>query len=155
MAKHLLKDTKQLYHNFKMKYPSEGEHKMDSLPVLNMNAVEMSNIQIHAGLVKLSSELFIYQKHFDWLKKAAHTFRPMSFDYEFHAIHNRIEKLMKRIDILMIRHNMPRVSDPIVPQFPNSTNPWGVIQCGHTIFHHFHLFLDYATRVLLLMKNKW
>ncbi|XP_018081759.1 interleukin-11 [Xenopus laevis] len=152
MAMHLLRDTKQSYHNFKAKYPSEGEHKLDSLPVVSMNAVEISNVQIHTSLLKLSTDLFIYQKHFDWLRKAAHAIRPM--DHEFNGIHNRIEKLLKKIDLLMIRHHMPRVTEPVAPQLSNSTTPWGVIQSGHAIFRHFHLFLDYATRVLVLMKNK-
>ncbi|KAM4703079.1 interleukin-11 [Rhinophrynus dorsalis] len=152
MSKNLLIDTKHLFHNFKAKYPSDGEHKLDSLPVLSMNAANLSNFQITTGLPKLSSDLFIYQKHFDWLKKAAHVVRPM--DHEFISVHNRIDKLVKKIDHMMIRMNIARISDPVLPQFPNSTTTWGVIQSGHAIFHHFHLFLDYATRVLLVMKNK-
>ncbi|XP_053307481.1 interleukin-11 [Spea bombifrons] len=152
MAKHLLSDTKHLYHNFKFKYPLEGEHKLDTLPVLSINAIELSTIQIPTGLTKLSSDLFLYQKHFDWLKKAAHVVRPM--DHEFTSVHNRIDKLVKKIDLLIIKHNIVRVSDPPLPQLPNTTTQWGVVQMGHAIFHHFHLFLDYATRVLVLMKNK-
>ncbi|XP_063797800.1 interleukin-11 [Pseudophryne corroboree] len=152
MAKHLLIDTKHLYANFKSKYPYEGEHKLESLPVLSINAVELSTIQVPAGLTKLSSELFIYQKHFDWLKKAAHVVRPL--DHEFTSIHNRIDKLVKKVDFLMTKLNIARVSDTPLPQLPNSTTQWGVVQTGHAIFHHFHLFLDYATRVLVLMRNK-
>ncbi|XP_066428493.1 interleukin-11 [Eleutherodactylus coqui] len=152
MAKHLLSDTKHMYNNFKTKYPYEGEHKLESLPVLSINAAELSTIQIPAGLTKLSSELFIYQKHFDWLKKAAHIVRPL--DHEFTSIHNRIDKLVKKIDFLMTRMNIARVSDPPLPQLPNTTTQWGVVQTGHAIFHHFHLFLDYTTRVIVLMKNK-
>ncbi|XP_018409901.1 PREDICTED: interleukin-11 [Nanorana parkeri] len=152
MAKHLLSDTKHLYTNFKAKFPYEGEHKLESLPVLTINAVELSSIQIPAGLTKLSSELFIYQKHFDWLKKAAHVVRPL--DHEFTSIHNRIDKLVKKIDSLMTKLNIARASDPPLPQLPNTTTQWGVVQTGHAVFHHFHLFLDYATRALVLMKNK-
>ncbi|XP_069599067.1 interleukin-11 [Ranitomeya imitator] len=152
MAKHLLSDTKHLYNNFKIKYPYEGEHKLESLPVLSINAAELSTIQISAGLTKLSSELFIYQKHFDWLKKAAHVARHL--DHEFTSIHNRIEKLVKKIDFLMTKMNIARASDPPLPQLPNTTTQWGVVQTGHAIFHHFHLFLDYTTRVVVLMKNK-
>ncbi|MEE6483195.1 hypothetical protein FKM82_013462 [Ascaphus truei] len=150
MAKHLLGDTKRLFNNFKAKYPLEGEHKLDTLPVLSMNAVDLSNIQVTTGLTKLTSDLFTYQKHFDWLKKAAHVVR----DHEFTSIHNRIDKLVKKMDHLMIKLNIARVSDPPVPQLPNSTTQWGVVQTGHAIFDHFHLFLDYATRVLVLMRNK-
>ncbi|XP_063291635.1 interleukin-11 [Pelobates fuscus] len=152
IAKHLLSDTKHVYHNFKAKYPSEGEHKLDTLPTLSINAGELSSIQVPSGLTKLSTDLFLYQKHFDWLKKAAHAIRSM--DHEFTSIHNRIDKLVKKIDLLMIKLNIVRVSDPPLPQLPNSTTQWGVVQAGHAIFHHFHLFLDYATRVLFLMKNK-
>ncbi|XP_056397680.1 interleukin-11 [Hyla sarda] len=152
MAKHLLSDTKHLYNNFKSKYPYEGEHKLESLPVLSINAAELSTIQIPAGLTKLSSELFIYQKHFDWLKKAAHVVRPL--DHEFTSIHNRIDKLVKKIDFLMTKMNIARVSDPPLPQLPNTTTQWGVVQTGHAIFHHFHLFLDYTTRLVVLMRNK-
>uniref|UniRef100_A0A8C5PDT8 Interleukin-11 n=1 Tax=Leptobrachium leishanense TaxID=445787 RepID=A0A8C5PDT8_9ANUR len=152
LAKHLLSDTKHLHQNFKAKYPLEGEHKLDTLPVLSINAGELSTIQVSNGLAKLSTDLFLYQKHFDWLKKAAHGVRPM--DHEFTSIHNRIDKLVKKIDILMVRLNIVRVSDPPLPQLPNSTTQWNVVQTGHAIFHHFHLFLDYATRVLFLMKNK-
>ncbi|CAJ0940554.1 unnamed protein product [Ranitomeya imitator] len=111
-----------------------------------------SERQISAGLTKLSSELFIYQKHFDWLKKAAHVARHL--DHEFTSIHNRIEKLVKKIDFLMTKMNIARASDPPLPQLPNTTTQWGVVQTGHAIFHHFHLFLDYTTRVVVLMKNK-
>ncbi|XP_053547002.1 interleukin-11, partial [Bombina bombina] len=152
MAKHLLSDTKHLFHHFKSKYPLEGEHKLDTLPVLSMNAVELSNIQVTTGLTKLSLDLLIYQKHFDWLKKAAHVVRPL--DNEFTIIHNRIDKLVKKMDHLMIKLNIARVSDPPLPQLPNSTTQWSVVQIGHAIFHHFHLFLDYTTRVLVLMRNK-
>ncbi|KAM3923553.1 interleukin-11 [Leptodactylus fuscus] len=152
MAKHLLSDTKHLYNNFKTKYPYEGEHKLESLPILSINAAELSTIQIPAGLTKLSSELFIYQKHFDWLKKSAHIVRPL--DHEFTSIHNRIDKLVKKIDLLMTKMNIARVSDPPLPQLPNTTTQWGVVQTGHAIFHHFHLFLDYTTRVVVLMKSK-
>ncbi|XP_068098305.1 interleukin-11 [Hyperolius riggenbachi] len=152
MAKHLLNDTKHLYTSFKSKYPYEGDHKLESLPVLTHNAAELSTIQVPTGLTKLSSELFIYQKHFDWLKKAAHVVRPM--DHEFIGIHNRIEKLVKKIDSLMAKLNIARASDSPLPQLPTTTSQWGVVQTGHAIFHHFHLFLDYATRALVVMKNK-
>ncbi|XP_071969614.1 interleukin-11 [Engystomops pustulosus] len=152
MAKHLLSDTKHLYNNFKIKYPYEGEHKLEGLPVLSINAAEISTIQIPAGLTKLRSELFIYQKHFDWLKKSSHVGRPL--DHEFNSIYNRIDKLVKKIDFLMTKINIARVSDQPLPQLPNTTTQWSLVQTGHAIFHHFHHFLDYAIRVVVLMKNK-
>ncbi|KAJ7314001.1 hypothetical protein JRQ81_005870 [Phrynocephalus forsythii] len=46
LARNLLSDTKNLFNHFKNRYPAEGEHKLETLPVLSMNAVELANIQM-------------------------------------------------------------------------------------------------------------
>ncbi|XP_069463122.1 interleukin-11 isoform X2 [Ambystoma mexicanum] len=152
MTNLLLVDTKKLYHHFKAKYPAEGEHKLETLPTLSMNAVDLANIQVASGLAKLSVDLHIYQRHFDWLRKAAHIVRPL--DHEFGTIHNGIEKLNKRMEHLMTKLNLQRPSDPALPQMPTSVTQWSVVQTGHALFHNFHLFLDWASRVLVVVQAR-
>ncbi|XP_015269874.1 PREDICTED: interleukin-11 [Gekko japonicus] len=98
LARNLLSDTKNLFNHFKNRYPAEGEHKLETLPVLSMNAVELANIQ----MVKLS---------------------------------------------------LPRPNDPL-PTLPSHGTHWSVVQAGHAIVHSFHLYLDWAARALVLIRNK-
>ncbi|KYO23512.1 interleukin-11 [Alligator mississippiensis] len=98
LAKTLLSDTKHLFTHFKSRFPAEGEHKMDTLPVLSMNAVELASIQVPGGLVRLSADLQSYQKHLDWLRKAGPVLRPL--EPELGAVHNRLERLLRRLEHL-------------------------------------------------------
>uniref|UniRef100_A0A8D2Q4P1 Interleukin-11 n=1 Tax=Varanus komodoensis TaxID=61221 RepID=A0A8D2Q4P1_VARKO len=147
LARSLLSDTK----NLKNRYPAEGEHKLESLPVLSMNAVELSNIQVSGGLARLSSDLQCYQRHFEWLRKAASLLKPMEHDIS--TVHNRLDRLLKRLEHLMTKLSLSRPNDPL-PTLPAHGTHWSVVQAGHAIVHSFHLYLDWAARVLVLIRNK-
>nr|XP_020654447.1 interleukin-11 [Pogona vitticeps] len=151
LARNLLSDTKNLLHHFKNRYPAEGEHKLETLPVLSMNAVELTNIQVSGGLARLSSDLQCYHRHFEWLRKAASLLRPMEHDIS--TVHNRLERLLKRLEHLMTRLNLSKTNDPL-PTLPSHGTHWSVVQAGHAIIHSFHLYLDWAARVLVLIRNK-
>ncbi|XP_034613212.1 interleukin-11, partial [Trachemys scripta elegans] len=151
LAKNLLSDTKHLFHHFKSRYPAEGEHKMDTLPVLSMSAVELANIQVPGGLARLSADLQNYQKHLEWLRRAGSVLRPLEPDLG--ALHARLERLVKRLEHLMSRLNLPRPSDPL-PVLPSHGTHWAVVQAGHALFHSLHLYLDWAARALVLIRNK-
>ncbi|XP_062992968.1 interleukin-11 [Elgaria multicarinata webbii] len=151
LARNLLSDTKNLFNHFKSRYPAEGEHKLETLPVLSMNAVELANIQVSGGLARLSSDLQCYQRHFEWLRKAAPLLRPMEHDIS--TVHNRLERLLKRLEHLMAKLSLSRPNDP-VPTLPAHGTHWSVVQAGHAIVHSFHLYLDWAARVLVLIRNK-
>ncbi|KAM6452628.1 LOW QUALITY PROTEIN: interleukin-11 [Liasis olivaceus] len=151
LARNLLSDTKTLFNHFKKHFPAEGEHKLETLPVLSMNAVELANIQVSAGLARLTSDLQCYQRHFAWLKKAATLLRPM--EHDIGTVHTRLERLLKRVELLMTKLNLTRPNDP-VPTLPTHGTHWSVVQAGHAIIHSFHLYLDWAARVLVLIRNK-
>ncbi|XP_007426912.1 interleukin-11 [Python bivittatus] len=151
LARNLLSDTKTLFNHFKKHFPAEGEHKLETLPVLSMNAVELANIQVSAGLARLTSDLQCYQRHFEWLKKAATLLRPM--EHDIGTVHTRLERLLKRVELLMTKLNLTRPNDP-VPTLPTHGTHWSVVQAGHAIIHSFHLYLDWAARVLVLIRNK-
>ncbi|KAH1181073.1 hypothetical protein KIL84_002007 [Mauremys mutica] len=144
LAKNLLSDTKHLFHHFKSRYPAEGEHKMDTLPVLSMSAVP-------GGLARLSADLQNYQKHLEWLRRAGPVLRPLEPDLG--ALHARLERLVKRLEHLMSKLNLPRPSDPL-PTLPSHGTHWAVVQAGHALFHSLHLYLDWAARALVLIRNK-
>ncbi|XP_030053685.1 interleukin-11 [Microcaecilia unicolor] len=152
LTRHLLGDTKKLFHHFKTKYPLEGEHRLETLPTLAMNAVDLSSIQVSPGLTKISSDLLVYQQHFDWLKQMIHAIRPLERD--FNAVHSSIDKLLRKLEHLMAKLNMLRASEPPTSPLPASATHWSVIQSGHAIFHDFHLFLDWAARALVVIRKK-
>ncbi|XP_063157932.1 interleukin-11 [Candoia aspera] len=151
LARNLLSDTKTLYSHLKKHFPAEGEHKLETLPVLSMNAVELANIQVSAGLARLTSDLQCYQRHFEWLKKAATLLRPM--EHDIGTVHTRLERLLKRLEHLMTKLNLTLPNDPL-PTLPTHGTHWSVVQAGHAIVHSFHLYLDWAARVLVLIRNK-
>ncbi|KAL7977452.1 hypothetical protein Chor_009401 [Crotalus horridus] len=126
LTRNLLTDTKTFSSHFKKHFPADGEHKLETLPVLSMNAVELANIQVSAGLVRFASDLQSYQRHFEWLKKAA---------------------------TWMTRLNITRSNDTL-PTLPTHGTHWSVVQAGHAIVHSFHLYLDWAARVLVLIRKK-
>ncbi|XP_029440297.1 interleukin-11 [Rhinatrema bivittatum] len=152
LTKHLLGDTKKLSNHFKASYAVEGEHRLETLPTLAMNAGDLTSIQVSSGLAKISTDLFLYQHHFDWLKQAVHVVRPL--EPEFNSVHNSIDKLLRRLEHLMARLNLVRASEPLPPLLPTSGTDWSVGQSGHAIFHHFHLFLDWAARALVVIRKK-
>ncbi|XP_030400843.1 LOW QUALITY PROTEIN: interleukin-11 [Gopherus evgoodei] len=126
LAKNLLSDTKHLFHHFKSRYPAEGEHKMDTLPVLSMSAVELANIQVPGGLARLSADLQNYQKHLEWLRRAGPVLRPLEPDLG--ALHARLERLVKRLEHLSVQTcNLARPSDPL-PTLPSHGTHWAVVQ---------------------------
>uniref|UniRef100_A0A8C8VPH7 Interleukin-11 n=1 Tax=Pelusios castaneus TaxID=367368 RepID=A0A8C8VPH7_9SAUR len=154
LAKNLLSDTKHLFHHFvrlKSRFPAEGEHKMDTLPVLSMSAVDLASIQVPGGLARLSTDLQSYQKHLEWLRRAGPVLRPLEPDLG--ALHTRLERLLKRLEHLMLKLSLPRPSDP-QPSLPSHGTHWMVVQAGHAIFHSLHLYLDWAARALVLIRNK-
>ncbi|EMP28790.1 hypothetical protein UY3_14088 [Chelonia mydas] len=53
----------------------------------------------------------------------------------------------------MSRLNLPRPSDPL-PVLPTHGTHWAVVQAGHALFHSLHLYLDWAARALVLIRNK-
>ncbi|KAG8140516.1 hypothetical protein E2320_003199 [Naja naja] len=136
LTRNLLTDTKTLSNHFKKHFPADGEHKLETLPVLSMNAVELANIQVSAGLVRFASDLQSYQRHFEWLKKAATWLRPMEHDIG-----------------TMTKLNVTRPNDAF-PTLPTHGTHWSAVQAGHAIVHSFHLYLDWAARVLVLIRNK-
>ncbi|XP_067388879.1 interleukin-11 [Emydura macquarii macquarii] len=151
LAKNLLSDTKHLFHLFKSRYPAEGEHKMDTLPMLSMSAVELSSIQVPGGLARLSADLQNYQKHVEWLRRAGSVLRPLELDLG--ALHARLERLLKRLEHLMFKLSLPRPTDPL-PSLPSHGTHWAVVQAGHALFHSLHLYLDWTARALVLIRNK-
>ncbi|XP_034992645.1 interleukin-11 [Zootoca vivipara] len=152
MSRNLLSDAKNLFNHFKNRYPAEGEHKLDTLPVLTMTAVELANIQVSVGLTRLSSDLQCYQRHFEWLRRAAPLLlRPMEHDITL--VHTRLERLLKRLEHLMTKLSLSR-PNPTLPTLPAHGTHWTAVQAGHAIAHSFHLYLDWASRVLVLIRNK-
>lgn len=53
----------------------------------------------------------------------------------------------------MVKLSLPRPNDPL-PTLPSHGTHWSVVQAGHAIVHSFHLYLDWAARVLVLIRNK-
>uniref|UniRef100_A0A8C7DSB7 Interleukin-11 n=1 Tax=Naja naja TaxID=35670 RepID=A0A8C7DSB7_NAJNA len=154
LTRNLLTDTKTLSNHFKKHFPADGEHKLETLPVLSMNAVELYGfpfLQVSAGLVRFASDLQSYQRHFEWLKKAATWLRPM--EHDIGTVHTRLERLLKRLDHLMTKLNVTRPNDAF-PTLPTHGTHWSAVQAGHAIVHSFHLYLDWAARVLVLIRNK-
>ncbi|XP_060548721.1 interleukin-11 [Pantherophis guttatus] len=151
LTRNLLTDTKTLSNHFKKHFPADGEHKLETLPVLSMNAVELANIQVSAGLVRFASDFQSYQRHFEWLKKSATWLRPM--EHDIGTVHTRLERLLRRLEHLMTKLNITRPNDAF-PTLPTHGTHWSVVQAGHAIVHSFHLYLDWAARVLVLIRNK-
>nr|XP_033818051.1 interleukin-11 isoform X2 [Geotrypetes seraphini] len=151
-TRNLLGDTKKLFHHFKINYPLEGEHILETLPTLSMNAADLASIQVSPGLAKISTDLLIYQHHFDWLKQMIHAIRPL--EREFNSVHSSINKLLWRLEYLMTKLNVMRASELPPSSLPASPTRWHVVQSGHAIFHHFHLFLDWAARALVVIRKK-
>ncbi|XP_043937469.1 interleukin-11 [Protopterus annectens] len=151
-ATHLLADTKLLYNDFKNKYPAEGEHKLDTLPVLSGSAADITTLEVTSGLQKLRSDLHSYKNHLDWLKKAAHIVKsPLSNG--FHLIHIRTETLANNMENMMTKLKIPYNSTD-VPHLPPHSTHWAAVQAGHAIFHDFILFLDWTVRALMVLRNK-
>uniref|UniRef100_A0A8C5SH58 Interleukin-11 n=1 Tax=Laticauda laticaudata TaxID=8630 RepID=A0A8C5SH58_LATLA len=108
-------------------------------------------LQVSAGLVRFASDLQSYQRHFEWLKKAATWLRPM--EHDIGTVHTRLERLLRRLEHLMTKLNVTRTNDAF-PTLPTHGTHWSAVQAGHAIVHSFHLYLDWAARVLVLIRNK-
>uniref|UniRef100_A0A672TWF5 Interleukin-11 n=1 Tax=Strigops habroptila TaxID=2489341 RepID=A0A672TWF5_STRHB len=147
LAKALLSDTKA----FLSRFPAEGEHKLDSLPVLSMSALELANIQAAAALARLSADLQRYRRHLEWLRRAGPALRPL--EPELGALLARLERLGRSLDLLLSRLSLPRPSAPQTP-LPAPGSPWAVVRAGHAVLQSLHLYLDWASRALVLLRNK-
>uniref|UniRef100_A0A8C0GUS4 Interleukin 11 n=1 Tax=Chelonoidis abingdonii TaxID=106734 RepID=A0A8C0GUS4_CHEAB len=148
LAKNLLSDTKHLLHHFVRLICRAG-------PGCSVGApwpwVTPSLPQVPGGLARLSADLQKYQKHLEWLRRAGPVLRPLEPDLG--ALHARLERLVKRLEHLMSKLNLPRPSDPL-PTLPSHGTHWAVVQAGHALFHSLHLYLDWAARALVLIRNK-
>ncbi|NXX82537.1 IL11 protein, partial [Urocolius indicus] len=99
LAKALLSDTKAFLALLKSRFPAEGEHKLESLPVLSMSALELANIQAAAALGRLSGDLQRYRRHVEWLRRAGPALRPL--EPELTALSGRLDRLLRRLDHLV------------------------------------------------------
>ncbi|XP_064359680.1 interleukin-11 [Dromaius novaehollandiae] len=151
LAKALLSDTKAFLALLKSRFPAEGEHKLDSLPVLAMGALELASIPAAGALARLSGDLQRYQRHLDWLRRAGPALRPL--EPELGALHGRLDRLLRRLDHLLSRLSLARPSEP-QPPLPPPGSPWAAVQASHAVFHSLHLYLDWASRALVLLRNK-
>ncbi|XP_074785932.1 interleukin-11-like [Athene noctua] len=151
LAKALLSDTKAFLALLKSRFPAEGEHKLDSLPVLSMSALELANIQAAAALGRLSGDLRRYRRLLEWLRRAGPALRPL--EPELGALQARLDRLLRRLDHLLSRLSLARPSAS-QPPLPAPGSPWAAVQAGHAIFHSLHLYLDWASRALVLLRNK-
>lgn len=151
LAKALLSDTKAFLLQLRSRFPAEGEHKLDSLPVLSMSALELSNIQPPGALSRLSADLQRYQRHLEWLRRAGPALRPL--EAELGALHARLERLLRRLDHLLSRLSLSRPNDPH-PALPPPGSPWAAVQAAHAVLRGLHLHLDWASRALVLLRNR-
>ncbi|XP_053908367.1 interleukin-11 [Cuculus canorus] len=151
LAKALLSDTKAFLALLKSRFPAEGEHKLESLPVLSMSALELANIQAAAALGRLSSDLQRYRALLEWLRRGGAALRPL--EPELAALQARLERLVRRLDHLLSRLALPRPAAPPPPP-PPPPSPWAAVQAAHAIFQGLHLHLDWASRALVLLRNK-
>lgn len=53
----------------------------------------------------------------------------------------------------MTKLNVTRSNDTL-PTLPTHGTHWSIVQAGHAIVHSFHLYLDWAARVLVLIRKK-
>ncbi|XP_015706049.1 interleukin-11 [Coturnix japonica] len=151
LAKALLSDTKAFLLQLRSRFPAEGEHKLDSLPSLSMSALELSNIQPPGALSRLSSDLQRYQRHLEWLRRSGPALRPL--EAELGALHSRMERLLRRLDHLLSRLSLSRPNDPH-PALPPPGSPWAAVQAAHAVLRGLHLHLDWASRALVLLRNR-
>ncbi|XP_033928304.1 interleukin-11 [Melopsittacus undulatus] len=151
LAKGLLGDTRALLGVLKSRFPAEGEHKLDSLPVLSMSALELGNIQAASALSRLSSDLLRYRRHVDWLRRAGPALRML--EPELGALLARLERLGRSLDLLLSRLSLPKPTAPQTP-LPAPVSPWAAVRAGHAVLQSLHLYLDWASRALLLLRNK-
>ncbi|GAB0202108.1 interleukin-11 [Grus japonensis] len=103
-----------------------------------MNAVELANIQAAGTLGRLSGDLQRYRRHLEWLRRAGPALRPL--EPELGALQARLDRLLRRLDHL--------------PPLPSPGSPWAAVQGGHAVFQSLHLYLDWASRALVLLRNK-
>ncbi|XP_035169451.1 interleukin-11, partial [Oxyura jamaicensis] len=64
---------------------------------------------------------------------------------ELGALQARLDRLLRRID------HLPR---PPPAPLPPPGSPWAAVQASHAVFHGLHLYLDWASRALLLLRNR-
>ncbi|NXE44448.1 IL11 protein, partial [Ptilorrhoa leucosticta] len=155
LAKALLGDTKAFLELLKSRFPAEGEHKLDSLPVLAMSALELPNIQASALLPRLGSDLLRYQRLLEWLRRAGGALRGLEPDLG--ALRSRLERLRGRLEHLVSRLSLPRPAAPpagAVPVSPPPVSPWGAVRAAHAVTRGLHLYLDWAARGLVLLRNR-
>ncbi|XP_066426105.1 interleukin-11 [Molothrus aeneus] len=152
LAKALLGDTKALLELLKSRFPAEGEHKMDSLPVLAMSALELPNIQASALLPRLGSDLLRYQRLLEWLRRAGVALRGL--EPPLGALRGRLERLRGRLEHLVSRLSLPRPAPSPAVTPPPQVTPWGAVRAAHALLRGLHLYLDWAARALVLLRNR-
>ncbi|XP_058678675.1 interleukin-11 [Ammospiza caudacuta] len=191
LAKALLGDTRALLELLKSRFPAEGEHKMDSLPVLAMSALELPNIQassllprlgsdllryqrllqpsvsicalsvpsVHlcppqasSLLPRLGSDLLRYQRLLEWLRRAGAALRGL--EPPLGALRGRLERLRGRLEHLVSRLSLPRPAPSPGVTPPPQVTPWGAVRAAHALLRGLHLYLDWAARALVLLRNR-
>ncbi|XP_039557946.1 interleukin-11, partial [Passer montanus] len=127
LAKALLGDTKAFLELLKSRFPAEGEHKLESLPVLAMSALELPNIQVS----RLS------------LPRAGAA-PPVS--------------LSPPQVSPGVSPGAPPGAPPGVPGSPGApppqVSPWGAVRAAHALARQLHLYLDWAARALVLLRQR-
>ncbi|XP_028677883.1 interleukin-11 [Erpetoichthys calabaricus] len=152
-AQALLKESKQALHLLKKVSSLEGEHKLESLPVLAASATDMSNIQVKATLSKLLSDLRAYEKHIEWVKATSEKHHHVQLP-KMHAVLSRLQNFAGSLEHQIVKLGLvpPKSPSPALP--PLNSNTWSVIQASHAILQNLRLFSDWAVRALLALTGK-
>lgn len=151
LAKALLSDTKAALTLLRSGFPAEGQHELDSLPVLAMSALELANIQAPGALGRVFGDLQRFQRLLAWLRRGGGALGPL--EPELGALQARLERLLRRIDHLLSRLGLPRPSAPPSP-LPPPGSPWAAVQAAHAVLQGLQLHLDWAARALLILRNR-
>ncbi|NWS50883.1 IL11 protein, partial [Probosciger aterrimus] len=107
--------------------------------------------QAAAALARLSADLQRYRRHLEWLRRAGPALRPL--EPELGALLARLERLGRSLDLLLSRLSLPRPSAPQTP-LPAPGSAWAAVRAGHAVLQSLHLYLDWASRALVLLRNK-
>ncbi|KAK6468646.1 interleukin-11-like [Huso huso] len=132
---------------------ADGDHKLDSLPVLSVSATNLSTAQVKSTLSKLLSDLFSYEKHFDWLRRVSE--RPHHGHLpKVGGVLTHIRNMIASLQHQMIQLNVPRPPPPS-PSLPPPHPPvWEAVQTAHAILKSFRLFSDWSVRALLSLSDR-
>ncbi|KAG8520582.1 Interleukin-11 [Galemys pyrenaicus] len=154
LTRSLLADTRQLASQLREKFPADGDHNLDSLPVLAMSAGALGALQLPGVLTRLRSDLLSYLRHVQWLRRAGgpslRTLEP-----ELGALQTRLDRLLRRLQLLTARLALPQAPpDPPTPPLAPPASAWAGIRAAHAVLGGLHLTLDWAVRGLLLLRTR-